>query len=664
MKRLLLLAIPLVLLGIAACGSAEPTATPTATPTPTVVPTPTAMPTPTATLMPEPTPAFSYQVVGCAIEVPLGQALECGTLTVPEDRAQPDGPTIQVHVARFRSEGPGRAPDPVVYLAGGPGENAIESLPFSFEDLVAPFLERRDVIVVDQRGVGLSNPALDCPEYVEFSYDTLDQDLSVEEGVVLSNATLFACHDRLTAEGVNFAAYHSAANAADLNDLRQALGYDEWNLFGVSYGTRLALTMMRDVPQGIRSVVLDSAYPPQVDLYSAIPANADRAFSTLFAGCAADLACAAAYPELKPSLFQTVDTLNRAPVTIPITNPLTGETFDALIKGNDLVGFLFQSLYSAEIIPLLPEVISDVEAGVYDMLGLLLGGFLANLDFASVAMQLAVQCGEEVAFSSPEKVSAAAEPFPYLRELIQGGASLGSPIFTLCAEWGAREAGPIENEAVMSAIPTLVLAGEYDPITPPSWGQAAAADLSNSHFFEFPGIGHGVSISDECPLRITLAFLDDPTLEPDSSCIAEMDGPAFLLPQTELSLVLFEDAAVFGIRGVRPEGWVEQLPGTYSRSAIRAITLVQQAAPGLTASFLLELLSAQLELSEALEQQSTHQSWALYQAETQGLTFDIAVVERVGGTSMVLLTGTRSKRDFYFTQAFLPALEAFEVIAP
>ena len=153
-------------------------------------------------------------------------------------------------------------------------------------------------------------------------------------------------------------------------------------------------------------------------------------------------------------------------------NALTGESFDELLSGTRLIGFLFQSLYSTEIIPLLPKTISDASKGDLDALAFIEGIFLANLEFISTGMQFSVQCGEEVRFTTQKEIAAAAEAYPELRD------SFVSPIFTICQSWGAREADPIENERVSSDIPTLVLSGEYDPVTPPAWGQIVAEDLN------------------------------------------------------------------------------------------------------------------------------------------------------------------------------------------
>ncbi|MCA9904902.1 MAG: alpha/beta fold hydrolase, partial [Anaerolineae bacterium] len=175
-----------------------------------------------------------------------GDDVDCGLLFVPEDRTDPDSATIELAVAILYASEDDVQPDPIIYLAGGPGGNAVDELE-AWVDI--PYIQDRDLILLDQRGTGYSFPSLNCPE-IEESEDDATQ----------------ACRDRLVADGVNLQAYNSAENAADVADLRVALGYDEWNLYGISYGTRLAQTIVRDYPQGIRSVILDSAYPLAANL--------------------------------------------------------------------------------------------------------------------------------------------------------------------------------------------------------------------------------------------------------------------------------------------------------------------------------------------------------------------------------------------------------------
>jgi len=495
-----------------------PTVAAPTSPPPTATAAPV-VPSPTPT---EITPATAFRKSACGFRRPARAELTCGELTVPEDRRDPAGRTIKLKVAIFKSRSADPAPDPIVYLDGGPGSHTLDSLADAYEQLVDPFLDERDYIVFDQRGTGYSKPALNCPEMVKEDLAVLKRGYRIAEDGPKSIAAALACHDRLVEEGVNLAAFTSAENAADLNDLRLALGYDRWNLFGISYGTRLALTTMRDFPEGLRSVILDSTYPLQAS-GADVPASAQRAFDKLWERCAADPACEAAYPNLKDIFNRTVERLNAEPVTMEVAVP--GGKHTVTLTGDMLPGLLFQALYITELIPLLPGMIYAAHGGTDYELWARLALIVTTLgERVSLGMYYSVQCGEEVRFSTREELVAADAAFPEQRDAFDQEG-----MWTVCSTWQARPANPIENQPVASDIPTLVLAGEYDPITPPAFGEKAAATLSQSSFFTFPGMGHGVSISHPCPLSITLEFLGNPEAKPDAGCIAEMQAPPFMV---------------------------------------------------------------------------------------------------------------------------------------
>ncbi len=662
---------------------AEPVAEPTEAPTeePTEVPTeePTAEPTEEPTAEPEEGETETETAVAeigafvaadCEFDVPDGRDVTCGWLTVPEDRNNPeDGKTVRLHVAKFASESDNPAPDPIVYLEGGPGGEPLEAVPFTFERLFAPYLANHDFIIFDQRGTGYSEPSLACPETRELSFELLEQtDLTPEETTELTIDSLVECRDRLQAEGVNLAAYNSAANAADLNDLREALGYEEWNILGISYGTRLAQTTMRDHPEGIRSVILDSTYPLEANLLTDTSDNIIRAYAELFDGCAQDPACNETYPNLEETFFNVVAQYNAEPVDITLTDLFSGESYETILRGDDITGILFQTLYSTEIIPSLPELIYELEAGNTSTLSALLSSFLVNGEFISIGMQFSVQCNEENSFANLADVTAAAEKYPEIQVLMSNSINLGPRALDVCEFWGAGTADSIENEAISSDIPTLVLAGEYDPITPPAWGQQVANQLSNSSFYEFPGTGHGVSISGECAVTVVESFWADPAGEPDTTCLAEVDGPTFTgTGEAEAITLVPYESSDFGIAGVVPDGWEEAAPGVYARgeSALDQTLIIQQAAPGMAPEGLLDLLSSQFGWDEVPESYGSHEtdigSWALYAAEVQGFPAAIGVIEVDGTTLLVLVLSAVEEQEMMFSQVFLPALEAITI---
>ncbi len=643
----------LAVLLLAGCGPATQ-AVPTPAPPSAVSPTATA-----------PAGGARFEEAACPFEVPDGEEARCGYLVVPEDRREPAGRTIRLAVAVFESHSSSPAPDPIVYLEGGPGGSPLRAnIPY-FGLLYSPLLEKRDLILFDQRGTGYSQPALDCPEYIERVVELLDDDIPADQQQVLADQALRACRDRLAAEGVNLAAYTSAENAADLNDLRLALGYEEWNLYGVSYGTRLALTAMRDFPGGIRSVVLDSVFPLQANLVVDTPANAARALDVLFDSCAADAACSGAYPDLRGTFFDLVDRLNSSPVSITVTLP-SGERGPALLNGDSLIGVLFQALYATPLIPMLPEIIHQADQGSFGAVAAVQSQLLDALTDVSHGMYNSVQCAEDVPFGTPAQLNAALAEHPELSAAFGGAAA--DDIFDLCQDWGTRPADAVENEPVHSDIPALILGGQYDPVTPPAWGQMAAETLSRSFFFELPGAGHGASLTEECPRSVLLAFLDRPTARPEASCIQQEMGPvAFHVPAgaAELRLVPFASTDL-GIRGLRPAAWKELAPGTYSPTGLETdqTAIVQFAIP-LPADQVLELLRAQLSTQgvdipaeESGDRQSQGMSWTLYQVQV-GLSFiDLSLAEREGVTYVVMLQSLLTEHEALYAGLFLPCVDA------
>lgn len=462
-----------------------------------------------------------YEEAECQFYADTTREIECGILKVPEDRGQEDGPMIELHFAILRSSFEDTAPDPIIALSGGPGANALDMMDY-WLGIFNTALAFRDVIVLDQRGVGYSQPSLNCPELEAPYYANFAQNLSTVEQDQRFTQALKSCRERLVQEGVNLSAYNSAASAADVDDLRRALGYSEWNLYGISYGTRLALTVMRDFPEGIRSVILDSVYPPQVDLFSSMAVDMQRALNLLFERCAADAECSRDYPDLEWVLFEVVDEVDAEPVTLSVDNPSDSKAYQVLINGDRLILSIFFMLYRTDYLPILPEVIYEIHAGDWEKFpSMIRWGQLFN-DELSEGIYTSVQCVEEAPFGSPEEVETAnAAANSRLSQAMNNAY-----IFQDCAAWQVTPGPELENQPVVSDIPTLILVGEHDPVTPPTWGKSAAEHLSRAQYIEFPGVAHGAfgsfSHGTECSSRkIVEAFLADPEAPIEASCVAE-----------------------------------------------------------------------------------------------------------------------------------------------
>jgi pimeloyl-ACP methyl ester carboxylesterase len=306
-----------------------------------------------------------------------------------------------------------------------------------------------------------------------------------------------------------------------VEDLRQALGYEQVNLWGGSYGTRLALEVMRRHPTALRGVVLDAVYPPDANLYLEAPANFQRALDRLFEACSANDVCNNTYPDLQEVFFTTVSNLNAEPILRQVDDPFTGEPYQTYVDGNTVLALTFQLLYDSTLRYLLPAQIYAASQGDYTAFDLARLSLLRLARYSSRGMMFSVQCNEELTFSSLEDFKAELTQYPELVEMY-ADSILGDIIYRACDFWGAGQAAPEANQPVFSEVPTLLMSGEFDPITPPSWGKHAAQTLDNAYAYEYPGIGHGASVAHDCPRSMMIAFLDDPNQPPDDRCILEM----------------------------------------------------------------------------------------------------------------------------------------------
>jgi pimeloyl-ACP methyl ester carboxylesterase len=462
-----------------------------------------------------------FEEAECAFEIPEGFQPRCGYLIVPEDRSQPDGRTIRLHVAIFKSTNANPARDPVIHLIGGPGGSALNNAKWILMGGGTEILEQRGYILFDQRGTQYSDPYLYCLPYDEYLWDAHEQNISLAEYNAGALPILGACLEDWRRQGINIAAYNSAESAADVNDLRLALGYEQVNLYGISYGTRLALNIMRDYPEGIRSVIIDSVFPPQANLDLDIAANAFRSLQEVFQACAVSDACVGKYGDIDTKFYKVVERLEATPVQLEVYGPYREKPYVVYLDGDLFIDTIFVALYSMASIADIPRFIQAAYEESYTELSEPVGGAIGSP--LSTGLFWSTTCGEEVPFEigTQETPESAAVP-SVLREHFTEQYTLD-----VCALWNVPPATSIENEAVISDIPTLLFSGQYDPVTPPRWAQLASETLSFHAFYEFPNQSHGVMRSNPCALQMGLAFLADPLHAPDSSCMNELVSVEF-----------------------------------------------------------------------------------------------------------------------------------------
>ena len=315
---------------------------------------------------------------------------------VPENRSRPEGNWIRLAVAIFKSPTVPTRP-PLLLLGGGPGTFVLDTFgPIITGALAHGLTADRDLVMFDQRGVGYSQPALDCHELTDLALRTIETHRTRDQETDDQVEAAFACRDRLVASGIELAAYNTAANAADVNDLRIALGYRQFDVWGMSYGTRLALAVERDFPKAVHSLVLDSALPPSVNQIVDRVANSERAFRTLFDGCAADLACASAYPDLEATFYDLVAQFNAAPARFFVQDPRTGVVYNMVLTGDRLDSNAQCRLTDAFLVRFVPLVAAGLRAGDFTLMSqatsLLSFGGRSN----SAGMFYSVNCADMV----------------------------------------------------------------------------------------------------------------------------------------------------------------------------------------------------------------------------------------------------------------------------
>ncbi|MCA9889006.1 MAG: alpha/beta hydrolase [Anaerolineae bacterium] len=448
----------------------------------------------------------SYRAADCPDELDLfdfsvevaGETYQCGAVTVPQNRQTLDGRTVSLPVLTLNATGP-TDQAPIVYLSGGPGGSAIAELDYW---RTSPLRMFHDIILVEQRGTALTSPNLLCPEF--------------QEGMMLP---VTACAERLRADGVELAAYNTQENAADIHDLIVQMGLPPVNLIGISYGTRLGSAVLRDYPEVIRALVLDSVYPVQASVYDGRLSAAQRAIDALFAACYEDAACQPAYPDLEHDFYIWLARLNSSPASYNIPFSNRDFYFDDAV----LMEFLIQWLYDTRGIPSLPETLSQLIEGDYSVFDAYFGlsGDIPAGAFIPLSdgLYLSIQCQEEIPSDDIETILRGdgrvrfevADP---LRRSLRGQ-------FASCIEWDVPPADPNAHQPVVSDMPVLLLSGRFDPITPPEWAEAAAATLPNSQYVFFESGGHGMVNTLDCATAITMRFLREPLVELDTSCAAQ-----------------------------------------------------------------------------------------------------------------------------------------------
>lgn len=433
----------------------------------------------------------------------------CGSLEVAENPNDPDGRKISLNTVVLPAFTADSQPDPVFFLAGGPGQGAA-SIARRIDGLFERIRRQRDVVLVDQRGTGDSNP---------FRCKFGEDDSALIEQPPLTEADIEKC---LAAFDGDPRFYTTAIAMDDLDQVREWLRYERINLLGGSYGTRAALVYLRRHPQRVRAVVLDGVAPTDMALPLYFPRDSQRALDHLLSACAGDDACRERFPNLRDQLERLLGELQQNPRKLSLRRPRTGEVAEATITRRMVALTLRQSLYSPLAGSLVPLAIDQAARGEFAPLAGLMSSTEGLEDEIANGMYLSVTCSEDFPRLSPESIDAESV-----------GSFVGRDAFETtskaCEHWPRGEVDGSYYEPVQSDAPALILSGEVDPVTPPSWGEEVARHLPNSRHIVSPGTGHGV-MSVGCGMRLISEFLEAGSAAGlDASCLNVQARPAFFL---------------------------------------------------------------------------------------------------------------------------------------
>ncbi|MCY7389700.1 MAG: alpha/beta hydrolase [Burkholderiales bacterium] len=442
--------------------------------------------------------------------------VKCGTLEVFENRETRQGRKIALNIVVVPAVARNKEPDPVFFFAGGPGQAAAQ-LAREALAIVGGINNKRDLVLVDQRGTGKSN-GLACA----FPEPTSPEMANPAKRDEVSRKALTECRDKL-AKKADLTQYTTTIAMADIEDVREALGYQTINLWGGSYGTRAAMEYMRRFDSRVRSVVLDGVAPPSLALLESFARDAGAVLEKMMLACGKEVKCSKQNADLKATLDDLLAVLAKVPRSASVADPVTGLKRDVMVTREMLLTAVFPALYVPEMAAMLPTALASAKQGDFAAL-MTIGGVLGDSTEVKLfrGMQLSVVCAEDV----PRVRRDGLQPQPF-------GQLFVGEFEKACALWPKGGMSKDFDQPVKSAKPVLILSGALDPVTPPQYGEEVKKNFPNSLHAIAPNIGHGVSHRG-CGPKLIKKFIETASLvDLDIKCLERMPRPTFFEPLRE-----------------------------------------------------------------------------------------------------------------------------------
>ncbi|MCK5725467.1 MAG: alpha/beta hydrolase [Thiotrichaceae bacterium] len=431
--------------------------------------------------------------------------IECAKFhTAPRKKGGVSDYILPVVVLRYT--GYGRKEDPVLNMAGGPGSPAGLDRQHVFDHWNGWFKRinfKRDIILFDQRGAGLSEPSLSCDSYNKAVKESIFKGSS-EKG---AHEIINTCYQEMKQKGVPVDQLSTLHSAGDIRDIMDALHYKKWNLYGVSYSTRLAMVVESQNPERVRTLLLDSVYPISQHFFKDWPLLLNKSLERLFIFCKNNSQCATDYGDLQTLLWKTIADLQKNPLRIQLPNIKEEIIFDDEL----FIGFLFGTQYESKSLKILPEVIYDFSRRDVSNFQKYISYFIhSRIDSSSSELvHRAVEC-QDNSILSRQEMTKIYKNFPKLTPYLIREVGM-------CESW--KDSHFFELVTLPdSKVPVLLFAGEDDPVTPIEWAESIRGKYTNTIIFSFRDISHSVMDAKDCAIDLYGHFLDDPLTYPSADC--------------------------------------------------------------------------------------------------------------------------------------------------
>jgi len=435
----------------------------------------------------------------CAFKADNSLKTRCAYLIVPENRSKPNGKTIKLQFIYVESKNPNKHKDPVLYTAGGPGASSLHGVTFVHQ---RQFIRDRDYIAFEQRGTYNTKPWLNCaevPEAIKESYRKgLNRDSMVLQAVK-------ACRKRLASEGIDLDAYNTIENAADIEDLRRALNIDSINLVGISYSGGLMMTVMRNFPQHIRSVALDSALPGFVNYEEDALFSINEAFDKIFSNCDRDSTDKVRYGNLRARFHDYLNSISNKTFYLSYKEKDKPDTLHIKYRRDELIDVLVDKLSSNRELKNVPYIITQLMAG--NQKGYMTEYFdgVFGAGTSSAGMRYSMYCSEQVNYADQKVIDKQNIMFPYF-----AGYHFNDVDRPICNCWKVKSVNPVAKTPVYSHLPVLLSSGDTDPYFRPYYNDLIHHYMPNSQRLLFTDKTHGPLLNTREGDELLAAFLAHP----------------------------------------------------------------------------------------------------------------------------------------------------------